>query len=57
MRDEQHREAEALLEILEQVEHLRLNRDVQGRDGLVRNDEVRLDGQRPRDADALALPA
>ena len=50
-------QAEALLQILHQVEDLRLHRDVERRDGLVRDDEIGLDRERPRDADALALAA
>ena len=57
VRDEEQREAEALLQIVEQVQDLRLDRDVERRDGLVGDDEARLDGERAGDADALALPA
>ena len=46
---------ELFLKVLEQVDDLRLDRDVERRDGLVGDDELRVDGQRPRDADALAL--
>src|SRR6266496_1268350 len=52
---EQIRQAEAGLELLEQVDDLRLNRDVQGRDRLVADDEGRLHGERARDAHPLAL--
>ena len=45
------------LQVEQQVDHLRLNRDVQGRDRLVRDDERRFERERPRQADALALPA
>ena len=57
MRDEQHGEPEGLLQVLDQVQHLRLHRHVQRRDRLVRDDEFRLDGERAGDADALALAA
>ena len=57
MRDEQHRQPERALQIQQKVQHLRLHRDVQRRDGFVRDDEDRLDRQRPGDADALALTA
>jgi hypothetical protein len=43
------------LEIDEEVENLRSNRDVERRDGLVANDESRLERQRPGDHDSLAL--
>ena len=38
------------LQPLEQVENLGLNRDVQGRDGLVTNQNSRLNGEGPRDS-------
>jgi hypothetical protein len=41
----------------QQVEDLRLHGNVKRRGGLVADDQVRFDGQRPRDGDALALPA
>ena len=54
--DEQVRELVLLLEVHQQVQHLSLDRDVEGGDGLVPDDEARAERQRPRDADALALP-
>src|SRR5215470_3743561 len=57
VRDEDVREAELGLEILEQVDDLRLDRDVQRRDGLVGDDQFGTDGERARDADALPLTA
>ncbi len=45
------------LQVLEQVNDLRLDRDVERGDRLVRDDEVRLDGERARNADALTLAA
>ena len=42
---------------LQQVEDLRLDRDVERRDRLVGDDQLRLQRQRARDADALALAA
>ena len=51
------RQAEAVLQILEQVDDLRLDRHVERRDRLVADDELRLAGERPGDADALALAA
>ena len=47
----------SLLQVLEQVEDLRLDRDVERGDRLVADDEVRVQGERARDADALALAA
>ena len=55
--DEEVGEAELGLQVLEQVDDLRLNRDVECGDGLVAHDEARPKSERPRDADALPLPA
>jgi len=55
--DEEVRQAELVLQVLHQVDDLRLDRDVERRHRLVRDDEVGLDRQRPRNADALTLPA
>ena len=41
----------------EQIQHLRLDRDVECGDRLVANQQLRLDGQRSRDTDACALSA
>ena len=57
VRDEQIREVELLLQLLEQVDDLRLDRDVERGDGLVGDDEVRVDRDRAGEADALALSA
>ena len=57
VRDEQHRQAEALAQVGQQVDHLRLDRHVERRHRLVGDDELRLDRERARDADALALAA
>ena len=45
------------LQVLEQVDDLRLDRDVERRHRLVADDEVWLGGERAGDADALALAA
>ena len=55
--DEEVRETEALLQVREQVDHLRLDRDVERRHRLVADDEPRLDRESPGDADPLALTA
>ena len=57
VRDEQVREPEASLQVLQQVDDLRLDRDIERRYRLVADDEPRLHRDRARDADALALPA
>ena len=54
---EQDREAEAPLQVAQQVEDLRADRHVERRHRLVGDEELRLDGEGPGDADALALPA
>ena len=46
-----------LLQVVEQVEHLRLHRQVERGDRLVADDHVGVERQRAGDADALALPA
>jgi hypothetical protein len=43
--------------LLQQFQHLRLDRDVERRDGLVGDQQFGLHRQRPRDADPLALAA
>ena len=57
VRDEDVGEPEVALQVLEQVEDLRLHRHVEGGDRLVADDQLRVDGERARDADPLALPA
>ena len=57
VRDEQVREAAVALEVLQQVDDLRLDGHVERRHRLVADDEARLDGERARDADALSLAA
>src|SRR5439155_24001988 len=53
--DEDVCEPELLLEVLEQVEDLRLHGDIERRDRLVAHDQLRVDSERTRDADALSL--
>jgi hypothetical protein len=53
--DEEVRQRELGLELLEQVDDLRLDRDIERGDRLVGDDEVRVEGKGARDADALAL--
>ena len=57
VRDEQVGEAEFLLQVFQQVDDLRLDRDVERGDRLVADDQLRRHRQRPGDADALALAA
>ncbi len=55
--DEDVGERELLLEVIEEIQHLRLDRDVQGRDGLVGDDQLRPECEGPRDPDPLPLAA
>ena len=55
--DEQIRQAEFFLQVLQQVDDLRLNGHVQRRHRLVADDEIGVDRKRPSDADALPLTA
>ncbi len=55
--DEEIGEVEFLLEVFEQVHHLRLDRHVEGRDRFVGHDQFRLGGERAGDADSLSLAA
>ena len=57
VRDEQIRQLQFVLQIHQQVDDLRLDRDVERGDRLVADDQVRVERQRAGDADALALPA
>ena len=57
VRDEEVREAEPALEVHQEVEDLRPHRDVERRHRLVADDQRRIGGERPRDRDALPLPA
>ena len=56
VRDEEEGKAEPALKVLKKIDDLRLDRHVQCRNRFVRNDEFRIHGQRPRNADTLALP-
>ena len=53
--DEEVGQVELLLELVKHVDDLGLDRDVQGGDGLVADDEVGVDRQGTGDADTLAL--
>ena len=57
VRDEEIGELQLLLQIHQQVDDLRLHRDVERRHRLVENHERRVERERPRQADALALAA
>ena len=55
--DEHVGEVELALQLDQQVQHLRLDRDVERGDRLVRDDELRLQHEGPREPDALPLAA
>ena len=55
--DEQVREAELALELLHEIDDLRLNRDVERGYGLVADDQLGVQRERPGEADPLALAA
>ena len=57
VRDEQVGQAELALQVAQQVDDLRLHRDVERRHRLVADDQARVERERAGDADALALPA
>ena len=57
VRDEDVRQVEVALQVAQEVEHLRLDRDVERRDRLVADDQLRRERERTRDADPLALAA
>ena len=57
VRDEDVGEVELVLEVLEQVDDLGLDRDVERGDGLVGDDQLRPQRQRPGDPDPLPLAA
>ena len=55
--DEDVAEVELVLQVVEQVDDLRLDRHVERGNRLVEQDQARVDGQRPSDPDPLALAA
>ncbi len=57
VRDEQVGQPAGALQVGQQIEHLRLHRDIKRRHRLIAHQERRLYRQGPRDPDALALPA
>jgi hypothetical protein len=54
MGNEQISQSQPILQLLQQIEYLRLNGDVKCRDGLIRN-KIRLSRQAACDPDSLAL--
>ena len=50
-------QAKLLLEILQEIYYLRLNRDVERRDGFIKDEKPWTDGKRPGNTDTLSLTA
>jgi len=57
MRDEEIGQPKLLLQIFEDVQHLRLDGHIQRRDRFIANNKARTEGKSPGDSNALALPA
>ena len=57
MRDKEVGQPHLLLQILNHIDDLRLNRDIQRGDRLIADDELRVHSQRTGDADTLTLTA
>src|SRR5450830_101159 len=55
MGNEEIRQVQPLLQLLEQVDDLRLNRHVQGRDGLIQDKQFWIDNKRAGNPDTLTL--
>jgi len=53
--NEEVSKVELFLKVHQKVDDLGLNRDIEGTDWFVANDELRFDGEGPGNADALAL--
>ena len=55
--DEDHGQTELVTQVEQQIEDLGLDRDVQGADCLISDEDLRLCGERAGDADTLSLAA
>ena len=55
MRNKQIGQAQLCLQLLQQIDDLRLNRDVQCSNGLIQHNELRVDGQRSGNPHPLTL--
>src|SRR5215831_15530979 len=56
MRDEQIRQVQLLLQLHEEIQHLRFDRFIEGRNGLIENDQARSQSQGTGNVHALLLP-
>jgi hypothetical protein len=57
VRDEQVREPELVLQVVQEIQHLRLDRDIERGDGLVQDHDLGIEHESARDRDTLALAA
>ncbi len=57
MGDEDEGDAHLLAQLVEERDHLRLDRNVERRHGLIADDQLRLERERPGNRDTLALAA
>src|ERR1700722_2098620 len=57
VRDEQVGQLQLLLQVLQQIDYLRLDRDIERRDWLVEHEEAWIHRESPRDANSLTLAA
>ncbi len=57
MRDEQIGDAETLVHVAQEIEHLRLDRNIEGGHGFVEHQHFRIERQCARNVDPLALAA
>ena len=55
--DKQEGDAALVAQVGKQIDDLRLNRHIEGRDGLIGDDKIRIEDQRPGNTDPLALAA
>ena len=55
MGDKEVGEAKIILKVIKEVDDLRLDRDIEGRNWLITDDELWFKGKGPGDADPLAL--
>jgi hypothetical protein len=53
--DKQKSQMQRFLQLFQQVDDLGLNRNIQGRNRLIRNDQFRLEGERTCDSNSLPL--
>ncbi len=55
--DKQKRDAAVVAQVGKQIDDLRLNRRIEGQDGFIGDDKIRVEDQRPGNTDPLTLAA